>query len=241
MYKLYRYNDNNFRIVITENSSNIDIEKGFLSDEEKSLKASLSRSKRMIREYALANDFSYFFTCTVNSALADRFSLTECQTNIRKIMKAIKRKHTNFKYLFITERHKDGAFHFHGLCSDLPLYVNANGYYSSIDFDKLGFNSFSKIIDKTKCANYITKYITKDCVKNEAGSVYFCSRALKKAETYKIISLDLKSHITSFKPFQNDFLCIYDIEIDKLTKDELLYLSNNIQEEEAFFQKFLKK
>lgn len=88
-------------------------------------------------------------------------------------MKTIKAKNHDFKYLFITEQHRDGAFHFHGLCTDLKLYNNTYGYLSSKDFDRLGFNSFSPIISKEKVANYITKYITKHCVKNEARLCLF--------------------------------------------------------------------
>lgn len=193
-YNLYQYNDNNIRIVITKGfprGAPTHEKKEYIPQKEEgeALRCSLSRSKRMIREYALCNDFTYFFTSTVNSEKCDRFSLSETQKRIREIMKAIKRKNKDFKYLFITEKHKNGAFHFHGLCNDLEVYINENGYYSSKDFDKLGFNSFSKIKNKDKVSNYITKYITKDCVKNEAGSVYFCSRGLKKATRYEIQSL----------------------------------------------------
>lgn len=169
MYKLYQYNDNQFRIVVTKDNNNLvynDSDNNIIDSDEIE-RISLSRSRRMIREYALCNDFIWFFTSTVDSSKCDRFSLSDCQKSIRKIMKSIKRRRSNFIYLFITERHKNGAFHFHGLCSDLPLYINNNGYYSSKDFDNLGFNSFSSIKNKSKCANYITKYITKDCVKNE--------------------------------------------------------------------------
>ena len=188
MYTLYQYNDNNIRIVVSKDFVRFPKKKENKDyyipqcDSDDALRCSLSRSKRMIREYALCNDFTYFFTCTVNSEKCDRFSLSETQKKIRYIISEfIKRKNKDFKYLFITEKHKNGAFHFHGLCNDLDLYVNKNGYFSSSAFDKLGFNSFSKIKDKEKVANYITKYITKDCVKNEAGTVYFCSRRFKKS------------------------------------------------------------
>lgn len=239
MYKFYQYNDNNIRVVISKNSSNSLVKnEGYLSSSDSEI-CSLSRSRRMIREYSLCNDFKYFLTCTVDSSLCDRFSLSETQTKMRKIMKAIKRKNKDFKYLFITEEHKNGAFHFHGLCTDLDLYINANGYYSSKDFDKLGFNSFSIIKDKTKCSNYITKYITKSCVRNEAGSVYFCSRGLKRANSYEIAPCALDDYISTFIPYENDYLKIYDIQLDKLTSSELLYLSNNIKEINTFLSKYI--
>ena len=66
------------------------------------------------------------------------------------------------------------------------FYSNEFGFLSHELFDTMGFNSFSKIRDYNKCCNYITKYITKDCVKNDAGTVYISSRGLKKASRYQI-------------------------------------------------------
>lgn len=76
---------------------------------------SLSRTKRDIKEIALCNNFTYFATLTIDSKNCDRFSLTECQELLRKKLKKLKRKNSDFAYLFITEKHKNGAFHFHGL------------------------------------------------------------------------------------------------------------------------------
>ena len=90
---------------------------------------SLSRTKRNIKELALCNNFEYFATITVNSINVDRFSLEECQNLLKKNLKKIKRKNSDFGYIFITEKHKNGAFHFHGLVKGIDLYINSNGYY----------------------------------------------------------------------------------------------------------------
>lgn len=186
MIYLYQYNDNNIRLVF--NKSFVGINKANIkekTEDEKnsnSLNSAISRSRKVIREYSMCNDFKYFFTSTVNSSVCNRYSLDVTQDKIRYIIKEfIKRKNKDFKYVFITEKHKDGAFHFHGLCSDLELYTNKNGYLSSSAFDKLGFNSFSEIKSREKVSNYILKYITKDCVRNSRGSLYFCSRRFKKS------------------------------------------------------------
>lgn len=245
IYKFYQYNENNCRIVVSKSdyipTTQDKKEKHYVSQtgNTESEICSLSRAKRMIREYCLCNDFTYFFTSTINSNLADRYSLSECQKKIRRCMKTIKQKNNAFKYLFITEKHKDGAFHFHGLCSNLDLYINANGYYSSKDFDRLGFNSFSKIRDKTKVSNYITKYITKECVKNEAGSIYFCSRGLKRATSYDIIPIDLD--IPKVKYWENEYIKICDFNINELTKEQNLYFLRNIKEKNSFFKEFLEE
>lgn len=54
-------------------------------------RVSLSRTKRNIREICLSNDFEYFVTFTVDSKNADRFSLDDCQSLIRKRLHSYKK------------------------------------------------------------------------------------------------------------------------------------------------------
>lgn len=224
-YYLYQYNDNNFRVVKLKNSRSPGFEdtkpkkNEFIkqTEDEEVQRVSLSRTRRNVRELALCNGFEFFATLTVNSERCDRFSLTETQALMRKKLKKLKRKNSDFAYLFITEKHKNGAFHFHGLVKGVSdFYVNSNGYLSHLVFDELGFNSFSKIKNYDKCCNYITKYITKDCVKNEAGTVYISSRGLKKADVYEIVPVDLKWN------FKNDFCCISDFNSLNMSEEDLL-------------------
>lgn len=138
---------------------------------------------------------------------------------MRQKLKKLKRNNKNFAYLFITEKHNDGAFHFHGLIKGVQdFYINQNGYLSNKVFDEIGFNSFSKIKDYSKCCNYITKYITKDCVRNEAGTVYISSRGLKKAAKSEIGEIDFDWQ------FQNDYCSIKDFTISETSKEDLLKL-----------------
>lgn len=225
---LYQYNDNNFRVVLQKFCRN----KGFeeinkletfikQTEDEEIQRVSLARTKRNIREIALCNEFTHFATLTINSKNADRFSLTECQDLLKyKIQEKIRRKNKYFAYIFITEKHKDGAFHFHGLVKNLDFYTNENGYLSNKVFDEIGFNSFSPIRDFEKTCNYITKYITKDCVKNENNQIYISSRGLKKAIKYEINEINLDWG------FENDFCKIRDFNVNKLNNDELIKMMN---------------
>lgn len=225
---LYNYNNNNFRIVKIKSCRNSGFEEikkrnTFVDVNSEEIKRqSLSRTKRNIRELALCNDFEYFATFTVNSEKCDRYVLNDVQDKLKKVLHKIKRNNKNFAFLIITEKHKDGAFHFHGLIKGISdLYVNNNGYLSSMIFDnELGFNSFSKIKDYTKCCNYITKYITKDCIKNSHNQIYISSRRLKKATKEEFTNIDF------IPTFTNDFVEIKDFTVDSLSKDELLYFMN---------------
>lgn len=105
-----------------------------------------------------------------------------------------------------------------GLVANIPLIVNKNGYFSNPTLNKFGYNSFSKIIDYNKCCNYITKYITKDCIRNEHNQIYISSRGLKKADKYEIPCLDLDWS------FENDFCKIKEFSCFDLSKNEIFQI-----------------
>lgn len=112
-------------------------------------------------------------------------------------------------------------FIFIGMVKNIDLYINKNYYLSSVDFDKLGYNSFSPIKDYNKCCNYITKYITKDCVRNESNQIYFCSRGLSKGESDYMVDYDLKDIFkNSSKIYENEYCQKIDFEIDKLSFEQ---------------------
>lgn len=218
-YFLYKYNNEFSKLVKLKACRN----KGFeilktdinITNKEEIERISLSRTKKNIKEIALCNDFTHFITFTINSINCDRFSLIDCQNKLKELLKSYKRKNNNFAYLIITEKHKNGAFHFHGLCKGLlssDLYTNNYGYLSSLHFDKMGFNSFSEIKDYNKCCHYITKYISKDCVRNDKKQIYICSRGLRRAEKTE---LNLLNDGNIAWDFTNDYCCIKNIKSNK--------------------------
>ena len=225
---LYNYNGYNFRLVKVKSCRLPDFEEQkslgtFDYNSEEVSRCSLSRTRRNIREIALCNNFEYFVTITINGDNLNRFNLDEVQTQLKKSLKKIKRKNADFQYIIITERHVDGAFHFHGLVKGIDeksndLYINKYGYISShiLDTD-LGYVSFSKIKDLTRVSNYITKYITKDCVKNSHNQVYISSRGLLKSTREEF-------PLVEFTPtYKNDYVEIKDFTLDELSTDEKLY------------------
>lgn len=170
-----------------------------------------SRIKSKIKEYALCNDFEYFFTQTLNSNY-NRYDLEEFKKLIQKKFKSYKRKNQDFKYLVIYEKHKDGAYHLHGLvrCLGDDKYINQNGYISLKFFEDLGFNSLSKIQDNIKVSHYITKYISKDAQKTSSGYTYFHSKDLKKSTKTTL----------NFKEYENNLELIYENEYIKKYKEK---------------------
>lgn len=238
---LYRYSATRFRICYLKDVRKSGFEEVApkkttfpTSDKDEISRVSLSRTKRIIKEICLCNSFTHFATLTVNSELCDRFSLQACQDKLKYIIQErIRRKNKDFAYIFITEKHKNGAFHFHGLVKgcENELYKNQNGFLSIKAFDELGFNSFLpiKIYDKNsyeKVCNYITKYITKDCIKNDNNQIYISSRGLKKAEKYEIEA----TNFTNWS-FENDYCKIKDFD----------FSTNDYDEDYLIFSKIIEK
>lgn len=223
-YYIYNYNDNYFRLCRVNNlkKSGFELVNSFLKTSKDEVnRISLSRTKRNIRELALCNDFEYFVTLTLDKNICDRYDVDVAQTNLKYRLENYKRLNNDFRYLLITEKHKDGAFHFHGFFKNVvvnDLYKNKLGYLSSHYFDKwLGFNSFSKIRDYEKCCNYICKYISKDCVKNKHNQIYISSRGLKKATREEVSFIE-----DSLFKYHNEFCAIADISLDKSKKEDIL-------------------
>lgn len=221
-YIFTQYNDKHYKITYCKAVRSPGFE--FIGDSTaeyidniETQRVSLSRTKRHIKEICFANDFQYFATITVDSKNCDRYSLDNVQNLLKyTIQEKIRRKNKDFAYIFITEKHKDGAFHFHGLVKNIDLYVNDNGYFSSSAFDNIGYNSFSPIKDYSKTCNYITKYITKECIKNSHNQIYISSRGLKKALTYSIEPIHLPW------TYENDFVKSFEFDIDSLDSDLFL-------------------
>lgn len=153
---------------------------------------SIARSRSIIKEYALCNDWRYFVTLTIDKCKYDRYNLKLYVKDLSRFILNYNRYCNDLekiKYILIPEQHKDGAWHMHGLINGIKqkdINKNKNGY---LDFkkysEKFGYMSLGKIKDKNKVSSYITKYISKNMfnTKIEKNShLYYCSKGLKKAE-----------------------------------------------------------
>lgn len=214
----------------------------FLTDEEEKERVSLCRTKRRIKEICLCNAFEYFVTMTVSSKIKEynRFDLEDCVDNCKKFMHKLKRKSKNFKFIFIIEEHKEGGYHFHGMMKNLPsgdIYQNKYGYLSSHILDGLGYNSFSEIDDYNKCCNYITKYITKKCLRTENNQIYFCSRGLNKPQEEIMLNQDLGLIFGKENIFMNEYCQKKDFDISRLPNEQKLKLNRYFADSDEFFEK----
>lgn len=90
--------------------------------------ASMARSKRRARnavfDLAMATDFEYFVTLTVDPAKLDRYDSGEVFRHLHDWLDNNVRRH-GLAYVLVPERHKDGAVHFHALFNDALRVVDS--------------------------------------------------------------------------------------------------------------------
>lgn len=171
---------------------------------------SLARTKTLIHDIALCNDFEYFCTFTFDPEKYDRYNFTECRVVMDRWLWNAKTNHSpDLKYLAVPEFHRDGAIHFHALISGYKQKLKAtkvqqNGrLVYNIGGYRAGFSTAVKIDNQEAVAKYITKYITKDMPTYYNKRRFFASRNLIrpiKTTNNKFIHLDLpllKKHIYS--------------------------------------------
>lgn len=131
------------------------------------------RSKNMIYKLACNNKpWDYFVTFTFNSEKVDRYNFSEVSKKLSKWIDNIKQKYgcKDMGYIIVPEKHKDGAWHFHGLfknCDNLNfidsgIKDNQGRTIYNISNYKFGFTTATKLSDIDKAVSYILKYISKD-------------------------------------------------------------------------------
>ena len=165
---------------------------------------SLGRTKTLIRDIVQCNDFELFCTFTFDpDKVYDRFNLSCCWHRLQVWLRHQKEKSPDFKYLFIPEQHKSGAWHFHGLMSNYKGSLRDSKHKSSSGYKvynitsyRGGFSTAVYIENSDAVCNYVLKYITKDFIKTFNQRRFFCSRNLirpKKSINSPIFSMTFPS------------------------------------------------
>lgn len=138
----------------------------------------VKRTRESIYDIAMANDFEYFVTLTINSKDLDRYDRQEICKKL-KIWLMNKVKRNGMKYIIIPEEHKDGAIHFHGLMlGDLKMVDSGHKTKKgqtiyNVGAWNYGFSTAVKLEGPyERITNYVVKYITKDS-KRIFGKSYF--------------------------------------------------------------------
>ena len=197
-------------------------------------KASFSRAKSKIREYALNKNFNAFCTFTFSPRDWDRKDFKACKNAITAYMY---RDLQLSAWLLVPELHQDGAIHFHGLiyidkkrCKYGYTKVSNKGvsfqhYYLPCVNEEFGrndiqfFNTDNKL-DAIGAVTYIAKYLTKESF-TFFGLSYFCARDMKtdvlwcKLEAFYEIEGFLafvKAH--NLRSYETSHYCIFELSED---------------------------
>jgi len=171
----------------------IDVNDEYETNEERSIR----RTRKTIKDYVLCNNFDLFCTFTIAS---DRYNNDRSIRRLKTWFKNQRNRNGKFRYIVVTEKHKDGALHFHaligGYTGKLKYAINPkNSEYISdkrgdfirnfVEY-KLG-NNTAKVINgkesRTKTAYYLQKYIGKDLTALFGKNRYWASKGLNKPET----------------------------------------------------------
>ena len=194
-------------------------------DPIRSAKESYRQTLNKLYDLVHNNEWEWFFTLTLNEKkIGDRYDFVNCASFVHRFTDLVyhKFKQCSVKYIIVPERHKDGAWHFHGLLSGIDkqfLDINNYGYYYIPDYH-FGFSSMSPVVDSKRVANYILKYMVKgfnylDIPKGKRK--YFASRNLEYPEIeYDILDSDrieeLKNNSYYVKQIDNEFYHGYIID-----------------------------
>lgn len=177
------------------------------------LSSSISRTKRLVLELALCNDWDYFITLTLDKEKANRVDLDAWHKKFKEWLK-YRRKTYGLKiaYLIVPEQHGDGSWHAHGLVRGipsaelisfsqmdkdgyrtlrgkrLPIKLRESDYQNWPPFQKsFGYCSLGPIKNQQAASLYVSKYITKDllrCVSQCGKHVYWCSQGLNRPVSF---------------------------------------------------------
>lgn len=141
-------------------------EAGVKSEGENQLR-SMRRARAKLRRLALANDFSYFVTLTLDPLKIDRY-------DGQAVVKALSRwadnmvRRAGLRYILVPELHKDGAFHFHGFFAGDGLKVVDSGVkwdgrpVFNLPQWNFGFSTAQELYgDYAAAVGYCCKYIGK--------------------------------------------------------------------------------
>lgn len=88
------------------------------------IQRSMRRARAKVRRLALANEFRYFVTLTLDKDKVDRYDMKAIVSKLNAWCSNAVQRH-GLRYILVPERHKDGAIHFHGFFNDALLAVDS--------------------------------------------------------------------------------------------------------------------
>lgn len=164
-------------------------EKGKIA-EGADLVRSMNRARAKLRRLALANDFRWFVTLTLDPQKIDRSNGAAVAAALGTWADNMVRR-KKLKYVLVPELHKKGGIHFHGFFNDAVEVVDSghtdragHRIYNLPEW-KLGFTTAIALYgDYPSAVGYVTKYIGKQGVRPMGRWYYSGGQLMEPGKTY---------------------------------------------------------
>ena len=148
------------------------------------MERSMRRARAKLRRLALANDFRFFVTLTLDPARIDRYDGAAVVKALNRWADNMVRRH-GLRYILVPEQHKDGAFHFHGFMAGDGLKVQDSGVVwdgrpvFNLPQWAFGFSTAQVLYgDYHAAVGYCCKYIGKQEQQRPLGRWYYSGGSL---------------------------------------------------------------
>lgn len=235
-------------LIVYKNSRSVDIDNcrlggnssKHMTDEElkKSRENHVFEVQRKLKDYAMNNDFNYFWTLTFDPkkcGKSDELRFEDMRKWLKNQRNNANYRNEDFRYIFVPEYHtgkgeNGGTVHWHGISGGYTPNLTDSGHefngvkVFNCDNWKYGFSNVQQVRSKGRVANYIKKYITKDLINSPVRAhkkKYWSSKNLKLPDTYYIHKMpNLGNEWTA--DYENDVCSIFDLtghDIKKLKKE----------------------
>ena len=162
------------------------------------MERSMRRARAKLRRLALANDFEYFVTLTLDRSKIDRYDGAAVVKALGRWADNMVRRH-GLRYILVPELHKDGALHFHGFMAGHGLEVRESGVewggrpVFNLPQWTLGFTTAQRLYgDYHAAVGYCCKYIGKQAAERPLGRWYYSGGRLKEP-TKLYVDLDYRA------------------------------------------------
>lgn len=151
------------------------------------LERSMRRARAKLRRLALANDFRWFVTLTIDPEKCDSFDGAAVVKKLNAWCSNMVQRR-GLRYILVPERHQSGRIHFHGFFNDC-LEVVDSGHMDrqghviyNLPQWSLGFTTAIELYDEyTRAVGYVCKYVGKQGEK-PAGRWYYSGGDLREPE-----------------------------------------------------------
>lgn len=140
---------------------------------------SARRARAKLRRLALSSPMDYFVTLTLDGSQIDRYDSAAIMKKVNAWLDNMVRRN-GLRYILVPERHKDGAFHFHGFMAGDGLQAVDSGIrwddrpVYNLPQWKFGFTTAQRLYgDYAAAVAYCCKYIGKQDGERPMGRWYY--------------------------------------------------------------------